>query len=91
MGQGLAGVIEGDAQPWLDALGAQVRRGQVLEISCANLIRLDFVAAGSVLNWAAEMQSHGHELRFTQLHQLVAEFFHIIGIHEHATVQAVAA
>ena len=91
VGQGLAGVIEGDAQPWLDALGAQARRGQVLEISCANLIRLDFVAAGSVLNWAAEMQNHGHELRFTQLHQLVAEFFHIIGIHEHATVQAVAA
>lgn len=91
VGRGLVGVIEGDAQPWLDALGAQARRGQVLEISCANLIRLDFVAAGSVLNWAAEMQNHGHELRFTQLHQLVAEFFHIIGIHEHATVQAVAA
>lgn len=91
VGQGLSGVIEGDAQPWLDVLGAQARRGQVLEISCANLIRLDFVAAGSVLNWAADMQNRGHVLRFTQLHQLVAEFFYIIGIHEHATVQVVAA
>lgn len=89
--QGLAGVIEGDPQEWLDALASQAQRGQVLEIGCEHLIRLDFVAAGSVLNWAAEMQSQGHSLRFTQLHQLVAVFFHVIGIQEHAAVHATQA
>lgn len=87
----LAGVLEGDPQPWLDALRAQAQPGQVLEVSCANLIRLDFVAAGSILNWAAEMQSQGYRLCFTQVHHLVAAFFHVIGIHEHATVQATLA
>lgn len=86
--KGLAGVIEGDPQEWLDALASQAKPGQVLDIACDNLIRIDFVAAGTILNWASEMQSQGHNLRFTQLHQLVAVFFHIIGIHEHASVQA---
>lgn len=87
----LAGVIEGDPQAWLDALASQAQVGQELEIACERLIRVDFVAAGSVLNWAAEMQSKGYSLRFTQLHQLVAVFFCIIGIHEHAKVQATLA
>lgn len=89
--QGLAGVIEGDPQACLDALASQAQPGQVLEVACAHLIRLDFVAAGSVLNWAAEMQSQGVSLRFTQLHQLVAVFFHVIGIQEHAAVHATQA
>lgn len=88
MSKGLAGVIEGDPQPWLDALTERAKPGQVLDIACDNLIRLDFVAAGSVLNWAADMQNQGYSLRFTQLHQLVAVFFCIIGIHEHASVQS---
>lgn len=85
--EGLAGVIEGDASPWLQALQARARLGEVLEIPCDWLIRLDFVAAGTVLNWAAEMQALGHQLRFTQLHHLVAVFFHVIGIQAHAKLQ----
>ncbi len=89
--QGLAGVIEGDLQEWLDLLGQQAQPGQVLDVSCDNLIRLDFVAASCVLNWAAEMQSKGVQLRFSRLHQLMAAFLHVMGVHEHATVQATLA
>ncbi|MGE8397326.1 MAG: STAS domain-containing protein, partial [Comamonas sp.] len=93
--KGLAGVLEGDLYEQLDALADQVQSptpaGQVLEIACDQLIRLDFVAASSVLNWAAEMQEQGYCLKFTQLHQLVAMFFHIIGIDEHAEVEAAVA
>lgn len=85
--EGLAGVIEGDATPWLQVLQARARLGEPLEIACDWLIRLDFVAAGTVLNWAAEMQALGHQLRFTQLHHLVAVFFHVIGIQAHAKLQ----
>ncbi len=88
---GLAGVIEGDLQEWLDLLGQQAQPEQVLDVSCDNLIRLDFVAASCVLNWAAEMQSKGVQLRFSRLHQLMAAFFHVMGVHEHATVQATLA
>lgn len=82
--QGLAGVVEGDARPWLAPLQARARLGVPLEISCDLLIRLDFVAAGTVLNWAAEMQGQGHQLRFTQLHHLVAVLLQVIGLQTHA-------
>ena len=51
------------------------------------MIRLDFAAAGSVLNWAARQQSLGRSLRFEQLHRLAAVFFNVIGISEYAVVQ----
>lgn len=90
---GLNGVIEGDAQERLDALleQAQHHGSKTLDVACDNLIRLDFVAAGGVLNWAADLQSQGYTLRFQQVHQLVAVFFHIIGIQEHATIEATLA
>ena len=84
---GLAGVIEGDAMPWLRHVQAGANLGEWLDILCDHLIRLDFVAAGTVLNWAAEMQTLGHRLRFSQLHHLVGVFFHVIGIQAHATLQ----
>lgn len=81
---GLAGVIEGDAMPWLQPLQARARLGEPLDIACDWLIRLDFVAAGALLAWAADMQLQGHTLRFTQLHRLVAVFLELIGLPEHA-------
>lgn len=83
-GAGLAGCIDGDATPWLAAIEAQVRPGQRLVVDCAELIRLDFAAAGSVLNWAARLQDEGVALRFERLHQLVAVFFAMLGVGEHA-------
>ena len=87
-GSDLSGVLEGDATPWLQALQARAQRGVPLEIACDQLIRVDFVAAGTLLNWAADMQAQGYQLRLTQLHQLVAVFFQVIGIQEHAVLQA---
>ena len=63
---------------------AHARPGRPLVIDCAELIRVDFAAAGSVLNWAARMQAEGVALRFERLHQLVAVFFAMIGVGDHA-------
>ena len=82
----LTGHIENDATAVLDALAEGVRPGQPLIIPCARLIRMDFSAAGSVLNWAADQQSKGMDVRFQDLHRLVAVFFNVIGISEHAWV-----
>ena len=60
--------------------------GQPLVIPCERLIRIDFSAAGSVLNWAADQQAKGRDVRFQDLHRLVAVFFNVIGISEHAWV-----
>ena len=82
----LTGHIENDATAVLDALAAGARPGQPLVIPCARLIRIDFSAAGSVLNWAADQQAKGLDVRFQDLHRLVAVFFNVIGISEHAWV-----
>ena len=82
----LTGHIENDATAVLDALAEGARPGQPLIIPCARLIRIDFSAAGSVLNWAADQQAKGVDVRFQDLHRLVAVFFNVIGISEHAWV-----
>lgn len=82
----LEGHIEGDATPALEPLEALVRPGVPLIVACDRLIRIDFAAVGSVLNWAAEQQAQGHVVQFTNLHRLVAVFFNVIGVNEHAWV-----
>ena len=82
----LSGYIDGDAAPMLEPLVEMVRPGVPLAIACDQLIRVDFAAAGSVLNWAASLQAEGHAVQFVQLHRLVAVLFNVIGINEHARV-----
>ncbi|RZJ15151.1 MAG: STAS domain-containing protein [Acidovorax sp.] len=82
----LSGHIDGDATPLLEPFQAFLRPGVPLTIACDKLIRVDFAAAGSVLNWAAEQQAHGHVIQFHNLQRLVAIFFNVIGINEHAWV-----
>ncbi len=82
----LSGYIDGDATPMLEPFQALMRPGVPLTVSCDKLIRVDFAAAGSVLNWAAEQQNQGHVVQFHNLQRLVAIFFNVIGINEHAWV-----
>lgn len=83
-GAGLAGCIDGDATRWLEELEGRARPGQPLVVDCAELVRLDFAAAGTVLNWAARMQARGVALRFERLHQLAAVFLAMVGVGDHA-------
>lgn len=55
-------------------------------VDCAALIRVDFSAAGSLLNWVIAQEARGIAIQFDQVHRLVAAFFNVIGIHEHAKV-----
>jgi anti-anti-sigma regulatory factor len=82
----LTGEILGEATESLSRLEHARDGGDRLVVSCANLIRVDFSAAGSILNWVASRQSEGCHVQFREVHRLVAAFFHVIGIHEHARV-----
>lgn len=82
----LSGHIEGDAGPLLEPFQAFLKPGVPLVIACDRLIRVDFAAAGSVLNWAAEQQGQGHVVHFHNLQRLVAIFFNVIGVNEHAWI-----
>jgi ABC-type transporter Mla MlaB component len=82
----LAGQILGDATEALDLLEAKLLGADVMIISCARLIRIDFSAAGTLLNWVTARQSEGRQVQFIEVHRLVAAFFNVIGISEHARV-----
>jgi ABC-type transporter Mla MlaB component len=84
----LAGQILGDATEALAMLENKLMGADVMIISCARLIRIDFSAAGSLLNWVSSRQVEGHQVQFVQVHRLVAAFFNVIGISEHARVLA---
>jgi ABC-type transporter Mla MlaB component len=84
----LAGQILGDAKEALDTLENKLMGADVMIISCARLIRIDFSAAGSLLNWVSSRQIEGRQVQFVEVHRLVAAFFNVIGISEHARVLA---
>ncbi|MBX3632040.1 MAG: STAS domain-containing protein [Simplicispira sp.] len=89
--QGLVGHVEGDATAALEAVAAGMAgapKDVPLQVRCDRLIRIDFSAAGSVLNWAAEQQAQGRVVQFLNLHRLVAVFFNVVGINEHSWVVA---
>lgn len=84
----LSGEVLGDSVPELDALTQQVKGTDRLRISCALLVRVDFSAAGSILNWAALRQTEGCQVQFFDVPRLVAAFFGVMGITDHAQVLA---
>lgn len=82
----LSGQIEGDAIDVLDKLEAKLMGADIMVISCAKLIRVDFSAAGTLLNWVSAREAENRAVQFTEVHRLVAAFFNVIGINEHARV-----
>ncbi|MDZ4074897.1 MAG: STAS domain-containing protein [Hylemonella sp.] len=82
----LYGEILGDAAEVLARLEAGMEGATRMVVSCARLIRVDFSAAGSILNWVAEQQARGCQVQFRDVNRIVAAFFNVIGISEHARV-----
>jgi hypothetical protein len=82
----LTGEVIGDAAEALDKLQSGLRGVNRLVISCDRLIRVDFSAAGSILNWVAIREAEGCHVQFRDVPRLVAVFFNVIGINEHARV-----
>jgi hypothetical protein len=85
-GGGLQGVMLGDASAQLEQLDTQALQSGFLLVDCTHLLRVDFPAAGSILNWVIQQEARGIPVQFHNLHRLVATFFNIIGIQEHAKI-----
>jgi ABC-type transporter Mla MlaB component len=82
----LTGEVMGDASDVLEKFQAGMNGADRLVVSCTKLIRVDFSAAGSILNWAAACESKGCRVKFHDVPRLIAAFFSVIGINEHAIV-----
>ena len=84
----LSGQIHGDAVGVLERLDASLVGADRMQISCARLIRVDFSAAGMLLNWVSARRAENRFVEFSEVNRLVAAFFNVIGIVEYAKVSA---
>jgi hypothetical protein len=83
----LMGQLSGDISENLRAMSGEVGEASLINISCTKLIRLDFMAAGDLLNWVLQRRSENRMVVFNDAHRLVALFFGAMGINEHAKVK----
>jgi ABC-type transporter Mla MlaB component len=86
----LAGVLQGDLSGPLAVLqqaASALPPGAPLAIDCRALRRIDFAAAGSLLQWLLATQSRGIAVELTEVNRLVAGFFHVVGIDEAVMVR----
>ena len=83
----LSGQLVGDIGETLKRLDASLRSAPIVSVSCARLIRVDFIAAGDLLNWVLTKRNENRAVHFVDAHRLLALFFGAMGINEHAKVQ----
>ncbi|WP_088286542.1 STAS domain-containing protein [Ideonella sp. A 288] len=83
----LSGQLVGDISATLTKLDQRLGSASLVSVSCARLIRVDFIAAGDLLNWVLAKRGQERAVTFTEAHRLVALFFGAMGINEHARVQ----
>jgi ABC-type transporter Mla MlaB component len=84
----LSGEMHGDAAAAL----AKLDEGRIgcdkLVVDCRQLMRVDFAAAGSLLNWTSACTAEGCQVEFKNVNRLVATFFSVVGIDEFARITA---
>jgi hypothetical protein len=82
----LTGQLVGDINLLLQRMNSQIGTAPVITVSCARLIRVDFIAAGDLLNWVLAKRTENRTVQFTEAHRLVALFLGAMGINEHARI-----
>jgi hypothetical protein len=83
----LSGQLVGDIGATLTKMNDELGHAEVVNVSCARLIRVDFIAAGDLLNWVLARRGENRAVTFSEAHRLVALFFGAMGINEHAKVK----
>jgi hypothetical protein len=83
----LSGQLVGDISATLTNLDRQLGSATLVSVTCSKLIRVDFIAAGDLLNWVLAKRAENRTVSFIDAHRLVALFLGAMGINEHARVR----
>lgn len=82
-------VLGGELLETIDAVLETLQPGadaQWIEIDCRSLHRVDFGAAGALLNWSISQRGKGRRIVFRHVHRLIAVFFAVMGLDANARV-----
>lgn len=86
----LAGTLQGDMPEALAALDAALEGhapDKVFAVDCQWLDRLDFPAAGTLMQWLMACMTRGVQVELRGVSRLLAAFFHVVGIDEAVSVR----
>ncbi|MFA7505015.1 MAG: hypothetical protein WCZ28_09960 [Burkholderiaceae bacterium] len=83
----LSGELVGRIQAELQSLRAHARDRSEIAVDCRDLRRMDFVAAGELLNEVVNMQALGKNLLFIEPNHVVYALMLVMGIHELAEIR----
>lgn len=83
----LRGDLLGKLETELQRLNAFASVHDNVAVDCSRLRRVDFTAAGALLNWAVGMQGAGSPVRFLKVGHLIAALFVVMGLHEVAQIE----
>ncbi len=83
----LSGQLVGDISAVLEGMNAQLGTASMINVSCQKLIRVDFIAAGDLLNWVLARRAENRRVGFVDAHRLIALFFGAMGINESASIK----
>ncbi len=82
----LQGELLGDVSATLARLVSSLAESERLVIACPYLIRVDFPAAGCILNWVRDQHGLGREVQLRDVPRMVAAFLCLVGIDEFALI-----
>ena len=82
----LSGQLAGDISATLQEIDHKLGPAKLVQVSCARLIRVDFIAAGDLLNWVLAKRTEQRLVTFIEAHRQVALFFGAMGINQQAKV-----
>ena len=82
----LVGDIVGEFSVQLESLAGACNFAEHVCVDCGHIGRVDFAAAGSLLNLVLQSSAHGSTLQFVQVPRLVGVFFKMLGIDRYAQV-----
>ena len=83
----LTGELVGKAEGEFARLSEFAESTNRVCVDCSELTRLDFIAAGALLNWAVGLQKNNKTIEFRRVSHLVAALLIVMGIHEFAQIE----
>lgn len=75
-------VVEGKVDQLVGAISDHAALHQPAILDCSGLIRVEFGAAGQLLNGLAPLCANGRQFEFHHVNHLVAALFHVIGMND---------
>ncbi len=83
----LTGDLLGKAEADMTRLANSASEQKIVAVDCRGLRRVDFTAAGVLLNWAVGLQAAGKSAQFRNVSNLVAALFVVMGLDDVAKIE----